>query len=241
MKAVIIFCTLFIICPRSFAQLKNSPYEVGIHLGASLYAGDLTPAFFSSYRSPGLFFGLDGIKKISDIFSIRGSLSFGKLKADDADFSKPAFRQQRNFNFKTSVTELSASAILNPLGTRILTPYIFAGAGLSFIKVRRDYSLLDAEYFSNDPAITEGLPLDIAQSLPGVIAVLPVGAGIRYALTGKLSINVETAYRFMSNDYLDGFSLSADPGKKDHYFTHTIGIVYSFGNKNMLACPKNKR
>jgi hypothetical protein len=42
----------------------------------------------------------------------------------------------------------------------------------------------------------------------------------------------------MSTDYLDGFTKAANPSKKDHYYTHTIGLIYSFGEKNTLACPK---
>ena len=223
----------------AIAQLKSSPYEIGINLGTGLYEGDLTPTLLSPYKSPGLFLGFSGSKKLTNAFALQADLSFGKVKADDANYSNPAYRQQRNFNFKTRVIELSASIFWSPLATeRMLIPYLFAGVGVSFLKVRRDFSNLNAEYFSNDPAITEGLPEDVAHRLPRVIPVLPVGAGLRYFLNKKITLNLQTSYRLMSTDYLDGFSKAANPSKKDHYYTHTLGLIYSFGQKNTLSCPK---
>ena len=221
------------------AQLKSSPYEIGIHAGTGLYAGDLTPTLLSPYKSPGLWIGFSGSKKLGNAFAVQAKLSIGKVKADDANYAEPEFRQQRNFNFKTRVIEFTANLFWNPLGSdRVITPYFFAGAGLSFLKIKRDYSNLNPEYFYNDPAITEGLPEDAAQRLPRIIPVLPVGAGIRYSLSKKISLDLQTSYRLMSNDYLDGFSKAANPAKKDHYYTHTIGVIYSFGAKNTIACPK---
>ena len=220
------------------AQLKSSPYEIGINFGTAFYAGDLTPTFFSPYKSPSYIFGIIGSKNLSNVFAMQAKLGLGKIKADDANYKNPPFRQQRNFSFKTSITELTANLIFTPLGKdKLLTPYFLAGAGLSFLKVRRDYSNLNAEYFGDNPAITQGLPDDIAHLLPRIIAVLPVGLGIRYALNKKISLNLLTSYRLMSNDYLDGFSKAADPSKNDHYYTHSIGLNYSFGEKNRLDCP----
>lgn len=240
LKLLLTFAIIIATSNAARAQLKTSPYKIGINLGTGLYVGDLAPTLLSPYKSPGLFLGFSGSKKLTNAFSLQADLSFGKVKADDANYSNPAFRQQRNFNFKTSITELTASIVWNPVGReRIFTPYLFAGAGISFLKVRRDYSNLNAEYFSNDPAITEGLPEDIAHRLPRIIPVVPAGAGIRYSLNQEISLNLQTSYRLMSNDYLDGFSKAANPAKKDHYYTHTVGLIYSFGKKNTLDCPKH--
>ncbi len=76
-------------------------------------------------------------------------------------------------------------------------------------------------------------------ALPKGLLVLPVSIGVRYSLTSALSLNAEASYRLMSSDYLDGFSKSVNPGKKDNYHTYTLGITYSFGKKNNLDCtPK---
>ena len=220
------------------AQPKPSMYEIGFHLGAALYSGDLVPTLAGSYKSPGLFFGIDGSRKLNNSFAVRASLSRGKIKADDANYSNPSWKRERNFNFNTSITEIAANIIWNPFGnSRLLTPYVFAGVGYSFLKVTRDYSNFNENYFASEPQTIAGLSNDIARSLPKGIAVLPVGAGIRYPVSNKISLNLESAYRLMSTDYLDGFSEAANPKRKDAYFTHTIGVVYTFGTKSMLDCP----
>ncbi len=220
------------------AQLKPSPYEVGFNFGTSLYAGDLTPGILSSYKSPGLFFGIEGRKILSNKFSVRASLSHGKIKANDANYATPAWRRERNFNFNASVTELAGNLIYNPLGSyRKLTPYVFAGLGYSFLKINRDYSNFNENFFANEPKTLAGLSDDIAQNPPKGAFVLPVGLGLRYPLSKKLSLTFETAYRFTRTDYLDGFSKAANPKHKDAYYTHTAGIIYAFGSKSMLDCP----
>jgi opacity protein-like surface antigen len=240
-NASAICAAIFLISYNSLqAQVKGSPYEIGFHLGTALYAGDLTPNLKGSYKTPGKYFGFTGAKILNDAFTLRANISFGKIRASDANFSKPAYRQLRNFGFKSSITEFSVNMNWNVLGNqRRLIPYLTAGVGYTFLKIRKDISNFDVEYFSaTEPNVIEGLAQDAAHKLPKGIGTIPVGAGLRYALTEKLSLTTETTYRLMSTDYLDGFSQAADPEKKDHYFTHTIGIVYSFGKKNTLACPK---
>ena len=70
--------------------------------------------------------------------------------------------------------------------------------------------------------------------------VFPVSAGLRYAFTNNLSINLATTYRLNSTDYLDGFSQAVNPAKKDNFFTNAIGLIYSFGKNTMIKCPKLK-
>ena len=82
-----------------------------------------------------------------------------------------------------------------------------------------------------------GLAEDAQRSLPKGLLVLPVGIGTRYYLSDKIGISAETSYRLSSTDYLDGFSQSANPSKRDQYYSHSIGIVYRLGKKNTLDCP----
>ena len=241
MKIVTRVCAALCITISSISlmgQAKPSPYEVGFHLGSSLYLGDLIPTFAGTYKSPGFFYGIDGTRIINRRFSLRGSLSHGKVKANDANYKTPQWRQERNFNFKTFITEIVANLVWNPLGNnRLINPYLFAGIGYSFLNVKRDYSNFNENYFAGEPKTLAGLNADIAHRLPNGIAVLPVGAGLRYPISNKLSLNLETAYRFIKTDYLDGFSEAANPKRRDAYFTHTAGLIYAFGSKNMLACP----
>jgi hypothetical protein len=229
------------------AQLDLSRYEVGIGGSGFVYQGDLTPSRLGSYRTlkPGLQVFVNKI--IDPMFSLRTNISFGNLKGNDSEYAVPEYRRQRNFNFITPVLEISELLVADLLKNNFarqssrLSPYLFAGVGLSFLKIRRDWSRFNAEYFSTEASTIQGLAADVQHSLPKAIPVLPLGIGIRYSLSKRISLNAETSYRFTFTDYLDGFSKAADPSQRDSYQTHSIGIVYRFEkNSASWKCPVPK-
>lgn len=227
------------------AQFDPTKIELGADAATFIYQGDLTPARFGSFKTMKLGVGVYGNYKLSKLFSLKTNLLFGKLKGDESKYSTPAYRQQRNFKFTTPVTEISESIVWNILptaneGGSRLTPYISAGVGYAFLHIKRDYSNYNAAYFENESGVSAGLSADTAHSLPRGLLVFPVSAGVRYAFTNNLSITLSTTYRLNSTDYLDGFSQAVNPAKKDHFFTNAIGLIYSFGKKNMLRCPRMK-
>jgi opacity protein-like surface antigen len=223
------------------AQSFLSNMEFGLHAGSFIYQGDLTPSKLGSFKTPGFNFSLSASKRINNFLSARANLELGKLRGDDGKYEEPAWRQYRNFNFRTSVTEFTAQVVWDVLGHPNqgsgLSPYLFAGAGFSFLRVRRDASGLDASYFTNESALQAGLTTDLAHTPPRVIPVFPVGLGVRYPLTNKISLSAETSYRASFSDYIDGFSESGNPARKDSYHSLSVGIFYKFNNNNTLACP----
>jgi hypothetical protein len=239
--AVFLFMGLFIIFFIAGAQTNVPKFQFGISLGAFIYQGDLTPSPAGSYKTMKPAVNIFASKLFSSSFSLRTNLAFGKLKGDDSQYDHPEYRQQRNFNFISPVVEISGIAEWNLLGRnytrRGFSPYLFAGAGYSFLKIRRDWSNLNVAYFGTESELVTGLTTDEQHSLPKGLLVLPVGAGIRYYLSDKIGVSTETSYRLASTDYLDGFSRAANPAKTDHYYSHTIGLVYRLGKKNTLACP----
>jgi opacity protein-like surface antigen len=220
------------------AQQSGARYEAGISISSLVYQGDLTPAALGSYRTARIGVAAWGSKQLNNAFSLRANLAIGSLRSDDAAYSTPAWRRQRALNFKASLTELSALGVWDVAGRRSsLSPYVFMGAGLAFVKIRRDYSGFNAAYFAADKAATDGLAVDISRNVPRVLPVVPLGAGLRYAITPVLSVNAETAYRLTQTDYIDGFSEVANPDRKDQYQSFSIGILYSFGKRGKYGCP----
>jgi hypothetical protein len=67
--------------------------------------------------------------------------------------------------------------------------------------------------------------------------VIPIGAGMQYALSARLAITLQATYRFTTSDYLDGFKFSANPDKKDNYYGVSAGLGFSLGT-NRYNCPK---
>jgi opacity protein-like surface antigen len=224
------------------AQPDYPKYEFGINLGFLVYQGDLTPRRWGSFETQKFSLGLHASKFLSPSLSVRANLQWGKLKGDDAKYSSPEYRQQRNFNFTSPVTELSAQLVWDirrkNYDDRGLSPYLFAGAGVSLVKINRDWSTLNTEYFSPESSgLLTGLAEDQAHKLPRILPVIPVGAGVKYFLTPKLAINAEASYRLASTDYLDGFSRAANPERKDNYLNYSIGFIYRKAAKNKLGCP----
>jgi hypothetical protein len=191
---------------------------------------------------PGL--GISGTRNINRLFAVRLQIMNGRLKGDDAKYNNPAWRQQRNFNFTSPVTELSGLFVwnlfgLNPNEAGIInfSPYVFGGLGFSLLKIKRDWSQFNYSHFAAQTGVTNGLTEDINHTPPKTILVFPAGLGVRYGLSQKLSFTIESAYRFTTTDYLDGFSKAANPERKDRYHTLTAGLIYSFSKRNQLDCP----
>jgi hypothetical protein len=239
-KTIALFfsCCLFI---KLNAQTKPS-LEFGILPSLFIYQGDLTPSKVGSYRTmkPGLV--LFANLGIWERVSLRTNLAIGALKGDDAKYSSPDWRPERALLFTTPLVEISELAVVNILKNTRWRPYVFGGVGLSLLKITRDWSRFNSQYFSNDVKATAGLATDIQRSAPKRIIVLPAGIGAKYPLSEKISVVGETSYRVTFTDYLDGFSEVANPDKKDYYFTHSLGITYQFGGavsgKSKLDCPK---
>ena len=223
------------------AQTNIQKFQIGIQAGAFIYEGDLTPSPVGSYRTLRPAFSLFASKLMSSSLAVRGNLAFGMLRGNDAAYSNPEYRQHRNFSFRTPIVELSAIAEWNPFSrnyaSKGFVPYLFAGGGISLLKISRDYSGFDAGYFGENSELPNSIAADAAHSTPRVLLVLPIGVGARYYLSDRIGLTAETSYRIMSNDYLDGFSLAANPAKGDHYHSHTVGMVYRIGKKNLLDCP----
>jgi opacity protein-like surface antigen len=226
------------------AQFTDASYEVGVSAGAVVYQGDLTPSALGSYRTLRPVLNLWGSKRFTQNFSVRANLALGSIHGDDARYSSPEWRKERNLNFTTSITELSALGVWDiDGGRRRFSPYVFAGAGFALVRVHRDASGFNAAYFADDKPATEGLATDLARTTPRLVPVIPIGAGIRYTVNDQWSVHAETSYRLSHTDYLDGFSQAGNPSRYDHYQTWTIGLSYRFGGGGSggVGCPVFKQ
>jgi hypothetical protein len=226
---------------KASAQITGAKYEIGAAISAFIYQGDLTTHRLGSFETTRFGLILHGSKIMSRSILLRTNLAIGGLRGNDAIYDNPEFRKQRNFNFRSAMVELSQMVVWNPLGKnyaeRGLSPYVFGGAGLSFIKIKRDWSNFNTAYFGDGSEISAGLVLDEEQKPPRIIPVIPLGAGLRYNLSDRVTINAESSYRMVFTDYLDGFSQAANPKQNDHYHTTSVGIIYRTGVQNKLGCP----
>jgi Domain of unknown function (DUF6089) len=225
------------------AQSTGAKWQAGIQAGVLVYQGDLTPSYLGSYKTPSLGLGLNLARTLNASFSLRANLMVGRLRGNDSVYNDPGWRRQRNFNFTTPVTELSALVVWNVFGNNDnrlglrFSPYLFAGAGFCKLNISRDFSRLNRAVFPGGSKLQLGLAADSIVGTPALIGVIPLGAGVAYELSSTISVTWETNFRYTFTDRLDGFSQSANPANNDFYHSHTIGLVFKFGGKNMLACP----
>ena len=176
------------------AQLNLSKWQVGLNAGIFIYQGDLTPSPIGSYRTLSPGFGLYISRILSPSFILRTNLAKGKLRGFDGAYASPWWRKERNFKFSTPVTEISELLVWNIFKNnsnqsgRRFSPYIFVGAGVSLLKVNRDYSGMNPAIFKDGSDVIIGLASDMAVKPPSATLVLPAGAGVEYYLTPHFSL-----------------------------------------------------
>ena len=235
---ILMFCFL-----DGKAQSSRSNYEWGLNLGAYIYQGDLAPGRLGSLKTTRPGIGVSLAKNFSNSFTLRANFNLASLKGDETKYVAPEYRKYRAFKFKNGVKELSVVGQWNMLGAKEyqlkFEPYVFAGVGLVFMNVTRDYSSFNPEYFAEAENLEARLADDLAQRTRRTIAVIPAGVGLRYNLSSMVSLNLETIYRFTGSDYIDGYSIAANPAKKDNFLAQTIGVSFKMGdkNKNKMGCP----
>jgi hypothetical protein len=222
-------------------------WEVGLRAGPYIYQGDLAPSVFGSFKEIDAGFSLAASRILDRSLALRTSLTVAGLRGDDRKYNNEAWRQARALLFNTSVVELAETVVWDILGnndnrarTRF-SPYLLAGLGYSFLRVNRDASRFDSSYFSGHPVILDGLRADLARNTPRGVLVLPVGVGVRYTLAPAWSVNLEADYRFSETDYLDGFSKVGNDGRNDHYYSISVGLIYTFLPGEGIKCPTLKQ
>lgn len=247
MNAIARNLLLLLITFCSFAALRAQSgsyhYEVGINAGTFLYQGDLVRNKYGSLKAVGPVLQIWVGKPFSPYLSWRANLTIGTLQADESKFNSPAWKQLRNFSFRTPVTEISGVIAYNLYGDNgkeehhVITPYLMAGFGWSFLQVTRDWSRLDTTLFNNKTTTQIGLGIDTARRPPTVLPVIPLGAGGRWAVTQRLAATAEVLFRYTFTDYIDGFSYAADNRNKDNYYSLSVGLSWVLGS-NGIRCPK---
>ena len=242
--------TFLLVSTGSQAQKKRidwSRFEISAGLGTFVYQGDLSPRALGSYNTLRLNGTLGFARTVNKNLSVRFNYTGGLITGDDALYSAPEYRKQRALSFKTAVNELSLAAVWDILGHNMdrqpgtISPYAFAGIGFAFTTVTRDASRINPEYFLNEPAVLAGIATDLATPAPRGMAFAPVGIGVRYAITNRLSAFAEGTYRLSFNDYLDGFKQGANPKSTDHYYGYNTGLIFQLGSggRNGVGCPVN--
>ena len=226
-----IFKTLFLIgfihlATLSYAQLSQRS-EVGVGTGTFNYTGDLVRNYNFVFSKPAatIFYR----SNISQVISLRTSLTGGRLSASDARHPIDAFGTKRNYSFNITVIEATVVFEYHFLDWKDskrklrFTPYLFGGFGLFGISGNKTKTAA----YSN------------------VQTVIPFGGGIKYVLNPKYYLALEFGIRKTMFDYLDNIS-DGNPAFKNYqygnrfdndvYYFLGISITRTFYD---IPCPTN--
>ena len=198
-KHLFIFFTLF--TTATFAQ----PVRLHFTGGFANYNGDLQEKRFTLQQAKGVI-GAGATFNLTDRLSGRADYTFGHIGADDKRSTK-AGMIARNLNFTSRVYELSllGEYDLRNLNEHKFSPYVFLGIGLFHFSPYTTDAVGRKVYLS-------GLSTEGQGVIPGKKEYrrtdfnIPLGGGIKYALSDDIRLGFELGLRVLKTDYLDDVS-----------------------------------
>lgn len=197
---------VFFVALLHYGYVFSQPLRLHLMGGMANYNGDLQQKIFTFKQARGVVTA-GATYDLGSRFSLRGEYSFATLSADDK-FNKPGL-QIRNLNFKTIIKELNLMGEYNifDLTQRRLSPYFFTGlSGFYF----SPYTYTEAgEKVYLISLSTEGQGLrEYPNRYPykKIQLAIPVGGGIKYALSDDIQLGLELGFRKLFTDYLDDVS-----------------------------------
>lgn len=202
MKKLVFIFLLFL----SFVSVAQ-PLRVFLAGGFSNYSGDIQKKQFTLSGVHGAL-SVGATYNIIGKLALRASYSYTNVGADDKNSADKNFLA-RNLNFQTALHEAAMMLeydILN-LNEFPVSPFVFAGTGV--------YKFNPYTYNSNrekvflEPLSTEGQGLEEYPDRKRYKLLqlsLPVGGGLKYALSDDVHIGVEMGFRKLFTDFLDDLS-----------------------------------
>ncbi|MDN5201558.1 DUF6089 family protein [Fulvivirgaceae bacterium BMA10] len=208
--------------------------SIGGSLSAFNYFGDLAPKPSAlstdiSFTRPGI--GIVGLYRFGPRYSVRGTLSYGRLKGDDFDSADPAdenarYRYVRNLQFRNNIFELAVTGVVDiipNMGTFVarptFVPYVFGGLAVFYHNPQALVPETDVnngnaafenagQWVDLEPLGTEGQYISGSGVSPykKIQIAIPLGIGVRYRVNHALDLSFEIGYRQLFFDYIDDVS-----------------------------------
>lgn len=188
----------------ALAGVATSAQRVHLNLfaGAANYQGDLQEKRYTFQQAHGVY-GIGASYEISDRFMLRAGINTAKISAHD----KFGRNKDRNLNFASAITEGHTAIefyLKNPY-ERAVTPYIFGGIAVFHFNPYTNDSSGKKTYLK--PLSTEGQGFINGRPLYKLTQfAIPLGAGLKFAMSDNFRLGVEVGLRKTFSDYLDDVS-----------------------------------
>jgi outer membrane protein OmpA-like peptidoglycan-associated protein len=210
-------------------MVAQPTFEAGIFVGGSNYQGDLVPTEGPVLSETRPTVGIVTRLRLSNYFALRSNILYGEISGSDLNFDDESYVIRRNANFTNKYADLALLAEWEPFAfwkqdslerRKVLSPYIFAGAGLSMIN-----PVLDPG--PNNDFTSVVLP-DLEADFSKAVFNVPFGGGINFVLSKAVSLRFELGMRYTNSDYLDGISLAGNPEAKDWMWFGGTNLSFTF-------------
>lgn len=179
--------------------------ELGITGGTTFYVGDINPKQYypaNTHLAGGLMYRYN----FNERYAVRLQGLYGNLEAWDRDADDPV-QQARNLGFRSTLFEASALVEVNffkyrglAKDSRIWTPFVFVG--LAYFRTNPQ-NLLDDTWYDLQPLGTEGQTIGGGESYGLNQVGIPFGAGLKFAVTKRVDVQLEWGLRRIYTDYID--------------------------------------
>jgi opacity protein-like surface antigen len=229
MKKLLNIAILLAASTNFYAQKS---WEFGLQAGAAAYQGETNPSYFALEAAKSITpqGGLLVRYNLDPQWSLEFNAHYGTLSGSDADADNEE-RRKRNLSFRTNLITAALQADYNLFGyqpynmDQPVSPYVFAGVEYFNINPQAQYQ---GTWYNLQPLGTEG------QGLPGRekkyslhnIAI-PVGAGMRVAVSEQWAVGLEFGIRKTFTDYIDDvggtYMRTADLAKGNGPIAATLG------------------
>ncbi|MEO6219193.1 MAG: DUF6089 family protein, partial [Ginsengibacter sp.] len=202
---------LSIIIAVSFESSAQYEYvqegEIGVTAGVAHYFGDINNR--AAFNRPKVALGIFLRKQFGNYTALRVAAHYAQLGYSD-QYSENDYQRSRNLSFNTNIFEFALRGDFNffkfdptdPL--HAFTPYATLGVGIFSYD---PYAFYNGEKYYLRPLNTEGETFYQGRKAYGSMAVcIPIGFGVKYAVTDRINISFEIAHRFTTTDYIDDVS-----------------------------------
>lgn len=204
--------------------------EIGITAGGSNYVGDIGR---ENFIYPNDFtLGLIYKYNLNPRIALRGTYTYSKISADDADSDNIA-RQMRNYQFTNTLHEIAGGIEFNFFEYDLSTRE----------KTQSPYILLEFAAFNYKVAKSETSPGNYEYESKTSFSI-PFGLGYKFKIIGHLACAVEVGMRYTFTDDIDYNNSSipsldfGNPNNNDWYAYTGINLVYTFGRPACYATPQ---
>lgn len=220
--------------PNGLYGEESSRFSISAGLGIANYYGDLKKN--NSFSQMGLSFNAGLSYSITK--KLAAKLNVGVQRLQGSDSKSGGAHPDRNLNFKSNVVDfaLGGEYTILDLNRFPLSPYISAGVGVMLFNPYTNDASGNKQ--SLQQLGTEGQGLAGYRGFYSTAALeFPVGIGVKYPISDKLTLSLDFNYRFTKTDYLDDVSMRGYPDKALLDARNTTTAKFTWRGNG--AYPKN--